>query len=297
MRFDDNLQTLFDSQGNTMKKLMYLLTILAVSLTTTHAQVRASHPQSAASDAVSKEAAIRAKQLYVGAPSPDTTTTCTYSFTSGTGNKFLKYCVTVNGNIVTFQSPAGREYLATAPIGEGYAFCDFGTATQYFDYAGYGDSGNWQAPVKVSSSTTSVKISRKTTDGRFTLTQTITQNAGNALAQVTMALVNNSTTTRHVGLLRYADIDADGSLNNTFDYTNRTAIGYNNFGYGLQLAYVSGSAFNGAYSQDIPGGPNACQIFTSVLGPFNGDGSVFAQVDMMLNKGASGTFVTTYKSF
>ncbi len=274
-----------------MKKLMYLLTILAVSLT--FAQAQSAHPQ----DAASKEAAIRAKQLYVGAASPATSTTCTYNFTSGTGNKFLKYCVTVNGNIAQFQSPSGHEFLATAPIGEGYAFCDFGTSTPYYDYAGYGDSGNWQAPVKVSSTTTSVKISRKTSDGKYTLTQTITQNAGNALAQVTMALTNNTTGSKHVGLLRWADIDADNSTSNTFDYTNRTAIGYNNFGYGLQLAYVSGSAFNGAYSQDIPGGTNSCQIFTNVLGPFNGDGSVFAQVDMTLAKGASGTFVTTYKSF
>jgi hypothetical protein len=199
---------------------------------------------------------------------------------------------------VQFESPLGNEYIATAPIGEGYAFCDFDASKRYYDYAGYGDSGNWQAPVTVSSSATSVKISRKTTDGIYTLTQTIVQNAGNALAQVTMALKNNTATPRHVGLLRYADVDANGSTSNNFDYTKRTAFGYENFGYGLQIQFVSGSAFNGAFSQIIPGGPDPCQIFMHVGGPLqNTDGSIFAQYDMELGKNATGTVAVTYKAF
>src|SRR5206468_2249629 len=118
-----------------------------------------------------------------------------------------KYCVTKNGNITQFESPAGNEYIALAPAGEGYGLCNFDTATQYFDYAGYGDSANWQAPVTVSSSLTAVKIARTTTDGIFTLTQTIALNKGISAAQVSMAIKNNTTTSRHIGLLRYADVD------------------------------------------------------------------------------------------
>ena len=55
-----------------------------------------------------------------------------------------------------------------------------------------------------------MKIVRTTTDGMYTLTQAITQNAGNALAQVSMAIKNNTTTQHHVGILRYADVDAEG---------------------------------------------------------------------------------------
>jgi hypothetical protein len=276
-----------------MQKSMQLIAISVLSLTTgAHAQ-RARHQ-----DPARDQAAIEAKQQYVGAASPDSTTTCSFSFSSGDDNKFLKYCVTANGNIVQFENPIGHEYIATAPIGEGYAICDINAAKQYYDYAGYGDSGNWQAPVTVSSSATSVKISRKTTDGIYTLTQTITQNKGNVLAQVTMALKNNSATSRHVGLLRYADVDANGSTSNNLDYTKRTAFGYENFGYGLQIQYVSGSAFNGAFSQAIPGGPDPCNIFNHVAGPLqNTDGSIFAEYDMELGKNATATVALAYKPF
>lgn len=238
-------------------------------------------------DPVAEQAPVEAKQHYVFEGSRDATTGCSFTFTSGSGNKFLKFCVTKNGNITQFQSPSGVEYLATTPAGEGYAFCDFDTATQYFDYAGYGDSGNWQPPVTVSSSKTKVQIKRTTTDGIYTLTQTITQNAGQALAQVTMALKNNIGGTHHVGLLRYADIDANNFASNNFDYTFNTAFGYNEGGNGLQLQHVSGATLNGAYSQDIPGGPDSCQIFSSV----------FVQYDMELAKGATKTVVDTYKAF
>lgn len=112
-----------------------------------------------------QQAAIEAKQQYVGAASPDVSTACAFTFTSGTGNKFMQYCVTKNGNIAQFQSPSGVQYISSSPIGEGYAFCDFDSSTQYYDYAGFGDSGNWQAPVTLSSSSTVVKIARTTSNG------------------------------------------------------------------------------------------------------------------------------------
>jgi len=242
--------------------------------------------------------AAEAKKQFVGGMSPDVSTSCAYTFTSGTGNKYLQYCVTKNGNIAQFTSPAGVQYISTSPIGEGYAFCDFDTSTQYYDYAGFGDSGNWQAPVLISSSATAVKISRTTSDGIYTLTQTITQNAGNALAQVSMSIKNNTTGSHHVGLLRWADIDANGFTSNSFDYTQRSAVGYIEGRYGLQMLFVSGSPFNGAFSQDVPGGPNSCQIFNFVLGPLqNTDGSVFAQWDFELGSKASKSAALNYKSF
>jgi hypothetical protein len=245
-----------------------------------------------------QQAQIEAKQQDVGNASENATTKCSYTFTSGTGNKFMKYCVTKNGNIVQFQSPKGFEYIATAPAGEGYAFCNFDSSTPYYDYAGYGDSGNWQPATTVSKTATTVKISRKTTDGIYTLTQTIAQNAGNAQVQVTMTLKNNTTTARHIGLLRYVDVDANGFTSNSFDYTFRTAFGYLNGGYGLQLQYVSGSTSNGAFSQNIPAGPNSCQIFQNVQGPLQDtDGSVFLQYDFELQANASQTVVTAYKAF
>jgi hypothetical protein len=245
-----------------------------------------------------QQSAIEAKQKYVGNASPDASTKCAFTFTSGSGNKFLKYCVTKNGNIVHFQNPKGVEFIATAPAGEGYAFCDFDSATQYFDYAGYGDSGNWRAPKTISSSDSMVKIERTTNDGIYTLTQTIVRDANNGLANVTMTLKNNTGTARHIGLLRYADVDANNIALNSFDFTLRTAFGYQQGGYGLQLRYVSGFAPNGGFSQDIPGGPDACQIFTHVVGPLQGvDGSIFMQFDFELQNNSSQTAVMTYKAF
>jgi hypothetical protein len=237
------------------------------------------------------------KNRYVGIVSPDSTTTCTYTFTSGTGNAFIKYCVTKNGNIIQFASPSGFEYISKAPAGEGYGFCDFDSETQYYDYAGYGDSGNWQAPVTVSSSKTAVKISRKTTDGKFTLVQTITLVPASILAQVQMSITNNTTASAHVGLLRYADVDAQNEANNSFDFTRRTAFGYLGGLNGLTLRFSSGFALNGGFTQDIPGGPNPCQPFMHVLSPFSGDGSIFMQYDMELAGKATGNVTVQYRSF
>ncbi len=278
-----------------MKKSVYLVATFALLLAAARGQGVA--PQ----DSASLEVAREAKQQYVGALSPDSTTTCTYPFTSGTGNTYMKYCVTKNGNIVQFASPLGEEFIATnAPIGEGYAFCNYGsTNKEYYDYAGYGDSGNWKAPTTVSSTAQTVVISRETSDGLFTLTRTITQNIANSFVRVTMALKNNSTTTRHVGLLRFADVDAQGFTSNSFDYTYRTAFGYNNMGYGLLMKHYSGATLNGGFAQLVPGGPNPCQIFANVSGgPVQGiDGSIFVEYDMEVAAETTKTVAVDYKSF
>jgi hypothetical protein len=291
------------NKENSMRKNRRYLPAAFVLVAVIATQAQMGQVRNRARDESVEQSNLAAKQQYVEA-SPDATTVCKYPFTAGTGNKFIKYCVTVNGNIVSFQSPATHEYLASSPIGEGYAVCDFASGTRYYDYAGYGSSG-WGAATQVSSSATSVKIARTTNDGLYTLTQTITLNAGQSLAQVSMALKNNDTSAHDVGLIRYADVDANGSTSNSFDYTNRTAFGYTpgstTLGYGLQTIFVSNSAnafFNGAFSQDVPNGPT-CQIFTSVLGPLQStDGSIFTEADSpTLAPKASATVVTQYKSF
>ena len=139
----------------------------------------------------------------------DFTDTCTYTFTTGAGRTYLQFCVTVNGNITEFQSPSGVEQLS--PDGsaayEGYGICDITNGnTQYWDWAGNGDSGNWNAPVKVSSNATSVKIERTTSDGAWTLTQTISIVTGTTpYAKMIMAIKNNSAVTKEALLIRFAN--------------------------------------------------------------------------------------------
>ena len=54
------------------------------------------------------------------------TATCTYSFTvPGRLNSFLSYCVTVNGNIASLQSPKGFDYIAQGGSAKAMAFATF----------------------------------------------------------------------------------------------------------------------------------------------------------------------------
>src|SRR5215469_11636579 len=136
------------------------------------------------------------------------TATCTYPFTvPGNLNSYLSYCVTVNGNIVSLQSPKGFDQIAQGGAAEGYGVCDLSTNTAYYDWA-YLDSGNWGAPTLVSNTATAVRIARTTTDGLWTLTQTISKVSGvQPYAKVTMALKNNTAITKDAYLVRYADVD------------------------------------------------------------------------------------------
>jgi hypothetical protein len=163
------------------------------------------------------------------------TTTCAYTFTSGTGISYLQYCVTVNGNIVEFQSPVGVEQIDQGTVGEGYGVCDLSTSTGYYDFAGDGASG-WGAPVLNTHNATLVKITRTTTDGLWTLIQTITNGpGGNPAVKINMQLKNNSSITKEAFLFRWADVDPgnaaggdteDNNFKESFDSTGTAAWGW-----------------------------------------------------------------------
>ncbi len=51
------------------------------------------------------------------------TTACTYNFTTGSGNTYLNYCVTVNGNIASIVTPFAFEMIDDAN-GGGYRICN-----------------------------------------------------------------------------------------------------------------------------------------------------------------------------
>jgi len=196
------------------------------------------------------------------------TSACSFTFTSGTGLTFLKYCVTVNGNITSFESPAGEEQINFGAAGEGYGVCDFAGGTAYNDYAGFGDSGNWGPASIVSQSAKSVKIARTTSDGIWTLTQTISMVAGlPPSAKIVMTLTNNSAVSRQGQLLRYADVDSAGiPQQNNFDATINSAFGWNPgrepSASGLMLQNGSSSIHALAFAQNVPDGPSPCVPFS-----------------------------------
>ena len=231
---------------------------------------------------------------------PSATISCAYSFSSGSGNNYTQYCLTVNGNIVQFQRPSGVEYINYGVVTEGYGVCDLHSGAAYYDYAS-GDSGNWSPTNLVSSTATSVKLSRVTSDGLWQLTQTITQVNATAKSPgavtVTMAIKNLTGITRTVYLLRFADVDAAGTTTNDFDYTLETSYGLKpGSSWGLGLTNNTETFSHMAFTQDVYYGPAPCNWSANVAPqPFQGDGSIAHIYAIAVAKNATKTVILTYK--
>ena len=266
---------------------------------------RVAHPSAANSGSINLK----------GGAVPYSTATCSYFFTvPGNLNSFLSFCVTVNGNIASIQSPSGFDFIAQGGVAEGYGVCDISTGISYYDWA-YADSGTWGAPVLVSSSATAVKIARTTTDGLWTLTQTIAKQAGaQPYAKITMALKNNSGITKDAYLVRYADVDpanppfTDTNFNESFDSSQYSVWGYealNNSGgqpsLGLMLEEIGQPnvpyGFEGI-AQNTSGAPDPCNPGANYFG-YQGsvDGSVEFLWLLQLNAAQIGTVNAKYEPF
>ena len=235
-------------------------------------------------------------------PAPD----CSFTFTSGSLLTFLQYCVTANGNIIQFETPEDTPLIAAKDLGEGYGICDATTHVSYSDFGGLGDSGNWNPARIVNHTPTSVKIVRKTSDGVWTLTQTITQVTGSSpSAKIVMALKNNSSNSREAFLLRYADADADGEVTNSFDATLNSAFGWNSLSadnpFGLVLQNLGTVTFGyDAYVQGDPDAPDPCNPLaraTEGLVPAT-DGSLVMFYDIPgIPTSATATVTVAYKGW
>jgi hypothetical protein len=266
---------------------------------------RVAHPSAANSGSINVKSGA----------APDSTSTCSYFFTvPGNLNSFLSFCVTVNGNIASIQSPNGFDSIAQGGVGEGYGVCDLSTGISYYDWA-YFDSGTWGAPVLVSSSATAVKIARTTTDGLWTLTQTIAKQPGvQPYAKITMALKNNSGITKLAYLVRYADVDpanapfTDTSFLESFDSSQYSVWGYealNNSGgqpsVGLMLEEIGQPnvpyGFEGI-DQNTSAAPNPCSPTANYAG-YQGsvDGSVEFLWLLQIGAAKTGTVNAKYEPF
>lgn len=193
-------------------------------------------------------------------PRGHATTTCIKDFTTGTGNTYLSYCVTANGNILEIQTPFGVNVLDVN--GEGYGICDQNAPMNYTDYA-VSDTGNWSAPTTLSVTGSSIKIARATIDGHWTLTQIITKVSRTTSITVVMALTNNQTVADVAYLVRFADILIPtsydefwlGGLNSASAKTMQADPNY-----GFQLLNVSNPTLSywQGFAQSVNTGPNAC---------------------------------------
>jgi len=233
--------------------------------------------------------------------SGNATTTCNVTFSSGSGHNTTQFCVTVNGNITQFSRDGQEMINFGSPVGEGYGICDQTGGTRYYDYA-YEDSGNWLSPTFTHSGNV-VSVTRTTSDGLFKLKQTITNvpatTSSAAAAKMKLAITNLSNTARFVILIRYANVNAAGSIPNDFEWTPDSVFGLRPSGFGgLSLTSSSVSVpFHSGLVNKVPDGPDPCQQIFSV-NFFEGDGSIEFFYHMLpLAAHATKTVVMTYKPF
>lgn len=284
-----------------LNKSIVMLAVLALS-SLAFAQVPGRSREAAV---VSPEvnATMAAAQKADAVTGVDSTSVCAHTFTApGSATKFfMKYCTTVNGNIVQFESPAGVEHIRVGGFGEGYGVCDQTGGGRYFDYADFGESGNWLAPVELALTATSVKIARTTADGIWTLTQTIALNSTEPYAKVTMALKNNTGIARTVYLYRWADVDANGALSNIMDGTSDSAWGYDaSLGHGLKLRRQAANPFShNGWARNSPGGPpDPCILDPGYIGSLSGvDGSIVLFHGITVPKTSTKQVVLSYQAF
>jgi hypothetical protein len=266
-------------------------------------------PETAKAPTPDASAAAKSQLKTRSNASPDATDTCSYTFTSGSGFSYLQFCVTVNGNITEFQSPVNVEQLSPggSPAYEGYGICDITNAnTAYFDYAGNGDSGNWNPPIKLSQNATSVKIERTTSDGAWTLTQIFTSISGtNPYAKITMELKNNSGEAKQVLLLRYANaVPYTGSpFQENYGGTYESAWGWDAYGLILQDVGIPAPPsipwLETAFAINTIPGPAPCNTGAHYAATIiDGVGSVVNQVTFTnLNKNQTVTVNKKYMQF
>jgi hypothetical protein len=197
----------------------------------------------------------------------------------------------------------------SGPDGEGYGICNETPGQNYYDYA-TSDTGNWKAPILLSHTTSSVKIARTTSDGHWTLTQTITKTSTPSIT-VAMALKNNQGVSKVAYLVRYADVNPNGygaywaaaTVNSAFAYPWYDPAPPPPY-YGLQLQNVGTPPFGywQAFVQTVASGPNACAFAANDSGGnWAGSGAgapsfVMAYVGP-LPVGGTKTVTLTYRGF
>ena len=234
------------------------------------------------------------------------TTSCAYAFTSGIGNTFLNYCVTVNGNIPQITTPFGHPMIDVN--GEGYGICDQNImpgGINYTDYA-VSDTGNWKPALLVSKTLSSVKMARTTSDGNWTLTQTITRVSNPPSITVVMALTNHQSVSDVGYLVRFADARPDlnsqegyfsvGSLNGAMARSVHNADPQ----VGLLLLNVGTPQFGywQGFAQSVSTGPNACAFaFNEGFRNDSSNGSIEVAYVGTVLAGQTRTATLTYRSF
>jgi hypothetical protein len=284
-----------------VKKLVLAIVVLALGPLSFAGALRVNaHPSDTA-------AALRAKTAAaeIVAHSSESTT-CAFTFPDARKG-LINFCVTANGNIAQLEIPTSIPMVSQANHAEGYGICDDSTNVAYSDFGGLGDSGNWGASTVLSHTANSVKIARTTKDALWTLTQTITRTSGALTsAKVSMALTNNSGTSRTAILIRYADVDAAGVAGNNLDATQNSAMAWNSGAFldpgnafGMVLQNLStGHFLSLGFVQSTAAPPNPCNPLANVAPALltDTDGSLMMFYEVTVRSHATMTLNAAYKA-
>jgi hypothetical protein len=162
------------------------------------------------------------------ADADEASSACTHTFTNGSGEKQISYCVNAHGNMMSFISPQGFEAIRLGALIEGYAICS-STGVHGYDFADAGESawGASGAPIVGSSGVT---IIRTTSDGVFRIEQKFTRDATEKDVTIAMTVVNLTAFAKNgVQVHRGADVDNTFSFSQdftkTFDLVNASFAG------------------------------------------------------------------------
>lgn len=133
-------------------------------------------------------------------------TNCFSTYNSGSGANLMNFCVSQNGTIPDFESPATSQELVSE---EGYAVasgCGTGSPLTHGADAGISEGG-FTAPAITQPNglnTFPLIITRSTTDGVFSLLQSFSRNTSEKSVSIKMTLKNTSSTAvSNVFLTRY----------------------------------------------------------------------------------------------
>jgi hypothetical protein len=219
--------------------------------------------------------------------------------TTLSGSAF-SYCVSDTGNVVQMETPLGTQHLSTVSPEEGYGVCDVETGVRYFDYND--GAHNWQNHATVLS-TSPLSIGRTTSDGLWQLVETFTTSKSDSSIKIKMELINQAAINKRALLVRYANVNVNGSSSDFLLATTVSADAIDTAdppaSPGMQLRDVKGAGPNVLpLVQKVSTGPDPCAPTANSGNPFVlTDGSLELVYAATVPKNGSKTFTALYRPF
>ncbi len=157
--------------------------------------------------------------------------TIDFSAAVGVGATYLRVGVSKHGNVIEFNSPLGVEHIRAGVFREGYVLTSgAGNTVNGFDWAG-GESAWGAGSTSGNLALGTLKITRKTADNQFLLTQQYKIGPANLKLTVTMTVKNVTGLAKtNVWLTRIAEWDVAGAFPNDWMSSPLSVLATNGYG-------------------------------------------------------------------